>query len=295
MNIIAHKFKKQCGFIINNLSKKELKSILGRERLKFSNKEIIYYLRLIYEHNVDNKTFSSLFLKYKPHIKYSCFMSNIALFSKLFKHLFNSINESLKIIPSKLFNIVDTTLIEEKRSKYITKKDWDLSRVTTRTKDTVKDYTCGSKGLIFINRFRQIYSAKLMNINYSDQNILKDYTNYLSSLKGFLLADRGFSNKAVRERLKLISDKDSIENMFKKPEQIINCKLISPYHYKEDKKLTTKEWKLYKRRWKIETIFQKIKHNYSETKLNLTGKYSKTLKTAKFYATLIAFNLSTTD
>lgn len=227
-------------------------------------------------------------MKYqKIKILYESFMKNIQLFSKLFKFLFHKINENLAIKPSKLLNMVDTTLIEEKKLHFINQKDWNSGRVTTRiNKNNDKTYTCGSKGLIFLNRFGQIYSANLLNINHSDQNILKDFTFYLKELKGILLADRGFSNKAIRQRLSFI--KNSIFETNKPTNR-----LISPYHVKQNVKLTNKERKLYKRRWKIETVFQNIKHHYSENKLNLYGKYHQFIKGAKFYSTLIQFNLST--
>ena len=215
-------------------------------------------------------------------------MSNIQLFSKLFRFLFYKLNEKLSIKPSKLLNMVDTTLIEEKKLNFINQNDWDSGRVTTRInkKNKIKTYTCGSKGLVFLNRFGQIYSANLLNINYSDQNILKDFSFYIKELNGILLADRGFSNKAVRERLNHIKT-----SVFETNKPL--CRLISPYNVKQNIKLTDKERKLYKRRWKIETVFQNIKHNYSENKLNLTGKYNNLTKGAKFYSTLINFNLST--
>lgn len=295
MEIIAQKFKKESTKIIIGLKSQEIKSILGRSRLKFTTKKMISYVQMIFEHSLKQKSFKTIHRESGLRIKYSCFMSNILLFSKLFKFLFNKINENLSIKPSSLFNIVDTTLIEEKKVNFINQKDWDSGRVTTRVnkKNKIKTYTCGSKGLIFLNRFGQIYSARLLNINYSDQNILKDFTYYLSQLKGFLLADRGFSNKAVRERLNSIGDKNNLINIFKIKTNQTRCRLISPYQYKQKEKLTNKEIKLYKRRWAIETVFQNLKHNYSNNKLNLTGKYHKLIKQAKFYATLIQFNFST--
>jgi hypothetical protein len=194
--------------------------------------------------------------------------------------------KKLDIKPSKLLNIIDSTLIDEKKSNFITQKDWNLNRVTTRIKNNNKFRFCGSKGLIFINRFNQVYCADLININHSDMNILKDLTQYKCQLKGILLADRGFSNKLVRQRLSL--DKNNIFDYGK-----TYCNLISPYRKSEKNYLTKKEIKLYKRRWKIETLFQKLKDNYSDNKLNLTGKYNKSLKQAKFYSTLIIHNLLT--
>ena len=288
MKIITQKFNEISKTIINSLKNKEIKSIIGRVRLKFTYKEINDYVQIIFAHSQTQKSFKSIYKKSKFKIKYSCFMSNIQLFSKLFRFLFYKLNEKLSIKPSKLLNMVDTTLIEEKKLKFINQHDWDSGRVTTRInkKNKIKTYTCGSKGLVFLNRFGQIYSANLLNINYSDQNILKDFSFYIKELNGILLADRGFSNKAVRERLNHIKT-----SVFETNKPL--CRLISPYNVKQNIKLTDKERKLYKRRWKIETVFQNIKHNYSENKLNLTGKYNNLTKGAKFYSTLINFNLST--
>ena len=288
MKIITKKFNEISKTIINSLKNKEIKSIIGRVRLKFTYKEINDYVQIIFAHSQTQKSFKSIYKKSKFKIKYSCFMSNIQLFSKLFRFLFYKLNEKLSIKPSKLLNMVDTTLIEEKKLNFINQNDWDSGRVTTRInkKNKIKTYTCGSKGLVFLNRFGQIYSANLLNINYSDQNILKDFSFYIKELNGILLADRGFSNKAVRERLNHIKT-----SVFETNKPL--CRLISPYNVKQNIKLTDKERKLYKRRWKIETVFQNIKHNYSENKLNLTGKYNNLTKGAKFYSTLINFNLST--
>jgi hypothetical protein len=288
MKIITQKFNEISKNIIFSLKTKEIKAIIGRSRLKFSYYEIIDYVQIIFAHSQTQKSFKKIYKTSKYKITYEGFMKNIQLFSKLFMSLFYKINEKLSIKPSKLLNIVDTTLIEEKKVNFITQKDWNSGRVTTRInkKNKIKTYTCGSKGLIFLNRFGQIYSANLLNINHSDQNILKNFSFYIKELKGILLADRGFSNKAVRERLESFKTSIFIANQRR-------CRLISPYQYKQKETLTKKERKLYKRRWKIETVFQNIKHNYSENKLNLSGKYCKTIKGAKFYSTLIQFNFST--
>ena len=135
--------------------------------------------------------------------------------------------------------------------------------------------------MVFCNDKKQIYFADILNINESDQNILKNTAQYIMYLPQFLLADRGFNNKAVKKRL----------NTF-------NCELISPNHYQTIKK-TGKYFeneiyqKQYKKRWDIEVIFKIIKQNQSNYQLNLKGKYTKKLKKAKFYITIISYNLST--
>jgi IS4 transposase len=104
-------------------------------------------------------------------------------------------------------------------------------------------------------------------------------------LKGLLLADRGFHNKAVVERLNGI-------RVSAFGQTTPSCRLISPPHHTKKTKLSPKESKLYKRRWAIETAFQSLKYTYSDVKLNLRGSHSQSIKTAKFFAALVLYNLS---
>ena len=212
-------------------------------------------------------------------------MNNINLFSTLFKHLFYLFNKITNIKASKLLNMIDSTLIPEKDSNFINNKDWSSGRVTTRGLKQDKTHICGSKGFFMINREGKIYHLERLNINYSDQNYLKNPYFLLNKLKGIVLADRGFSNKAVRERLE--HNKTDIFN-YDKPV----CRLISPYRVNQLKKLTTKERKIYRKRWKIETMFQILKDSHSNIKLNLKGKYTSKLKEAKLFACAINYNLS---
>ncbi len=283
MQIITQKLIQQTLFHIKT---KEIKQIIGRQRLKFNRYEISLYLFCIFKHSLKQKSFKSIYKKLKLKLSYQAFMQNIALFSCLFKRLFYIFNKINHIKASSLLNIIDSTIIPEKQVKFINQKDWDCNKVTTRIINKDKVRVCGSKGFIIMNRKQQIYHAELLNINESDQNYLKDPHKLTDKLKGILLADRGFSNKLVRERLS--HDKNNIFNYDK-----TICRLVSPYHVKQKLKLTKKESKIYKRRWKIETLFKALKDNYSENKLNLTGKYTNKLKQAKFYSTIIIHNLST--
>ena len=293
MNIIS---QKDVLLSIKKINLFKIKTIIGRERLRFSYNDIAFYCYQTILHTMKNTRYSSLYVKLNKSksnhllkVKYSTYMSNITLFSPLIKFIFEDINSINNIKASSLLNIIDTTLIPEKEEKYITNKDWSSGRVTTRTPkhSTIKYHVCGSKGLFLINRFRQIYHVEFLNINESDQNILKNPYNFIGKLKGILLADRGFSNKMVRKRLSY-NKNDIFSKNYNEP----ICKLISPYHYKEKIKFTKKEGKLYKRRWSIETIFKNMKDSYSNIKLNLTGKYSKKLKKAKLFASCIIYNLS---
>jgi hypothetical protein len=116
---------------------------------------------------------------------------------------------------------------------------------------------------------------KHLPINTSDQNILKDSAAYQHFLSGSpLLADRGMTNQRVRERLAPF------------------CEVISPPHYKVKMSLTPEQSKLYRKRWKIETLFKALKDPYSSTCLILKGKYTKTLKIAKFFTASLLYNAS---
>ena len=198
MKIITQKLIQQALFQIKT---KEIKQIIGRQRLKFNRYEISLYLFYIFNHCGEQKSFKSIYKRLKLGISYQGFMKNIALFSSLFKRLFYIFNKINSIKASSLLNIIDSTIIPEKQSKFINQKDWNFNKVTTRILNKEKIRTCGSKGFILINRKRQIYHAELLNINESDQNYLKNPHNLAGKLKGILLADRGFSNKLVRERL----------------------------------------------------------------------------------------------
>jgi len=266
---------------IEKMTPTTIKSIIKRQRLCFSKKQITFYLYTILKHGKKQRDFLSIYNSIKkktilrlklPH--YSAFMDNIATVAPLMKMLFVIWNHKAKIVASSLWNAVDTTLIVEKEEKSINEKDWKQNRVTTRTVNKNKVRICGSKGLVFINRNGFVTHAERCRINASDVNFLKDSEFYRRFSKGFLLADRGFQSKIVRARM------TSIEN----------CKFISPYQKKQKKDLPLKERKMYKRRWKIETLFQKIKNTYGEVRLNLKGKYRSVIKDAKFFSTIWTYN-----
>lgn len=281
---------KQIVVILNSKKHVELRQQIQRQRLKFNIRTLANYLYWMIVHNQSQKTFKKLYVTlYSSHsitIKYSTFMSNIKTISPLMKYLFHAFNKTHRVKASTLINAVDSTLIEEKQGKSINNQDWVKERVTTRGAGKEKYHVCGSKGLIFINRHKLVYFAEYMPINTSDHNILKDTCNYNNALKGIVLADRGFSNKIVRDRL--TQHRNDIWHSDHK-----RCRLISPYARKSREQLTQKEKNLYKRRWMIETLFQKVKDFYSQTPLQLHGRYTKQLKQAKFYATWLCYNADT--
>ncbi len=219
--------------------------------------------------------------------------------SPLVAYLFKKFNKDNQIKASSLYNSIDSTLIAEKNPKFINHKDWQKNRVTTRvskkpsfdkktnswSKINITERICGSKALCILNKQKFIVHAEFFNINTSDANILKDCARYKPFLKGFVLADKGFSNKIVRERLK--QDKN---NIFKY--QHVPCRFISPYHTKSKIQLNIKERKIYKKRWNIETLFQKLKDKFEDFNLDITGKYHQSIKSAKFFVSCFIYNYS---
>lgn len=272
MTIITLPFiQEQLKFV----KKQQIKAIIQRQRLKFSYQDISFYVWCIFMHQNQQIHFKTIYVMFHLNITYQAFMHNLSIISPLVKFLFFKINNQFKIKPSSLYNIVDSSLIPTKNSEFINHKDYDFNMVTARTKNKLKVKTCGYKLLVFLNRFNQIYHAELLNINYSDQNILKSSALYIGKLRGFLLADRGFGNKLTEKRINNTGV----------------CKLLTPRHYKSKIKLTEKEKKLYNKRWKIETLFQRLKNQYDNFKLNLRGAKNKRIIEAKLFISLITYNL----
>lgn len=300
---------------ILEMSFSDIKKIIKRQRLKFNKQQIIFYLMCLVEQQ-DRVVFYKTIYKEKIKnglitIDYEGFLENLKLFSPLFKSLFLRFNQNLGIKPSQLFNMSDTSLLPTKEEKSITYQDKDKNMVTVRkTKKKVsvfdnktkinskkeievKDMVCGYKALVFCNRKKQITFAQLLNINVSDMNILKNPLFYLSKglCQGFLAVDRGMSCMEMRKRFDSINSNpqfDYMRSIYHK------TKLLSPYHYKQkDKNLSSKEWKLYTKRWGIETVFQSMKNILGETKLNLKGARNYNLIEAKYFIAIIKHNLST--
>lgn len=263
----------------------QIKTIIDRKRMRFSWNEIEFYLQSLVEQSQRIIHFKEIWknsckaLSYK--LSYENFMENIALFSPLFEYLFSLINQVLGVTPSTELNIVDSTLIETKKSESIRKKDYEQNRVTYRNKKVI----CGEKGLAFINKKGEITYAELVNINFSDFNFLKRPKFYMAKglMQGILLGDRGFNCKMVRDRI-LEANRQCVG--------VPNTQWISPPHKKSKEILSPEEWKIYNKRWSIETLFQKLKEEFGPYKLSLKGKFRPQIKQARFFICLIQYNLS---
>jgi len=59
--IITEKFKNLSKKMIFSLKNKEIKSIIDKQRLKFTYDEAVQYVKIIFEHTLTHKTFKSLY------------------------------------------------------------------------------------------------------------------------------------------------------------------------------------------------------------------------------------------
>ena len=266
-------------WIENQLKFCEIKKIVGLQRNHLSLKLWTEYCFILFQQVEKQKTFINLHQKFKRRFKveYSTFMHHLHQAAKLIQFLNLRFNKTNRIKPTRDYNIVDSTLIPTKNAESINGKDYVTGRVTLRPSKIGKgNYKIsGFKGLVFLNSKKQIVSSRLLNINTSDHAILKDSAYWLHDFPegSIVLADRGFSSKLSSQR---------VANL--------GLKLLSPPHYKQATHLTQKEWKIYSRRWAIETTFQKMKYAYSECKLVLRGKTTQAIKTAQFYCAVINYN-----
>lgn len=266
--------KSQIKSIVFSMNTAYIKSLMGRQRLKFSLDEIVMYVTAIYEHQLLRRRFKALYRHLKLEISYEAFMKNLRVISPIVAGIHAKILQRGAIVASSLINYVDSSLLTTKESRNIRSKDYVKHMVTSRKKEKF----CGYKGLVFMNRFKQIYHASLHNINVSDNNFLKDIAYYADMLKGVMLMDMGFSNRISRERFKYVADKAT---------------MISPFKKKQKKQLTTKEWRVYRHRWGIELLFKALKDEFGNFNLNLKGARNLNIVKAKFYATISSYNLTT--
>ena len=255
-----------------------MKSLLGRSRLRFTLDDGAFYLYMLAEHQHRRIEFKQLYLEYKYRHGYANFMKNIQLFSRLMPVLFQYMNRDLNITQSPFLNIIDSTLIQTVESQNITQKHWKKNTVTIRsTKSNThtgasKRYICGFKVFVHLNRKGRVYRAHVSPINIPDNEITKNPCFY--QLHGVLLGDRGFNSKEIRKRSSGL------------------YRLISPPHKKEKHVLTPQEQRLYKLRWQIETMYQRLKNEYKEFKLKISNRYSKSIQHGEVFLALIKYNMS---
>jgi hypothetical protein len=149
---------------VHRLKKSEIKELISRKRLHFIEKEIVFYLWVLVLQSEKCCRYKSLYRKFLAEgylCTYQNFMKNLITLAPLLKKLFSMFLKKLQIKPSKLFNIVDSTVLPQKSPKNIQQRDWDKGRVTRRK----TEYICGYKGLVFLNKQGFITDGVFLNIN----------------------------------------------------------------------------------------------------------------------------------
>lgn len=283
-NIIPYEFYVEQ---VKSLSFSQIKSILSRSRLKFSKELIAKYLYLLDFHNYHKISLLDLYNKQELQENIDCcysnFCRNLDTISKLMPYIFNYFNSKNNIKKTSNYGIVDTTIIEKKKSSNILESDFTKNDVTSRFKNKCKShkiYYCGYKLLCFLNENKLCYGLNLLNINYSDMNILKDSALYKDKVENIkILADRGIGHNKTKKRL-----------------LTFNSELIFPKRKSQQKNkddwIDEKHKVIYKNRWKIEMCFNEVKNPYGIIRLDLTyKKLSESVRKAKIYLSLLKYNL----
>jgi hypothetical protein len=289
----------------------ELKKMLGLEKIRFSKNEVVLYLECLASHHFDQLCFTEVHKANEDRlgVRYSAFMVHMNQAGQMVPWLFEQHKKQAGIDFDKNINIIDATLLPMKEEKSITQKDWGDARVTVRTKKAKKSkecqasnnseepkekkkadkgeqtFICGEKALLVTRTDRCIVHAELMSsINESEMNVLKQpmVLATLGLRSGILLADKGFACKVTRKAF----------NDLNQSPLNLNVDFIAPYSAKSKIQLTLAERLIYKLRWEIETVFGILKHKRKRFRLTLAEVRSKILISAKFFLSILAFNLS---
>ena len=249
-----------------------IKMQMGRIRLKFTRQELAKLLFMLNEAQSRKVTFKHIWHKNKEDKTYQNLCKNFDVVAKLMPLIFSKFNEMHKIKASRMYNVLDTTLIPTKRSQSITDKDFKVGDVTIRNVEKIRHYISGLKLFALMNRERFIFKAAALNINTPDIDAVKN-PFYYSIPKGILLADKAFNSQMVRDRLKGYG-----------------TRLISPFKANQKQQLTDKEKEFYKRRWEIESAFQKLKAEYGNFKLGASSRYTLIKQKAALLLAALNYN-----
>jgi hypothetical protein len=264
---------------VNSLPLAELKKKLGVSRLVMNRSEISKLLGTMLEHQKTLLNLKATHSQGDFGVKYPGFMKRLARSARLATWLFNChIKENVPASSSE--HSIDSSLLPVKREANIRQKDWDAGRVTTRKKDGKTTHTCGEKALVVVDENSRITHQSLMvSINDSDMNVLKApmWVANQGIRKGLLLADRGFSCKAVRDRiLAFVLLKDLV--------------FLSPWPKKSKTQLTDDEWETYAARWKVEEVFRQLKDIHQPYRLILTGLRKRVFHVARLAFACLLWN-----
>jgi hypothetical protein len=260
----------------------ELKQALGRERLRVSREQIVSYLMGLFEQQAKMRHFKHVYGQSGVSVGYAGYMYGLGLVAPLWRFLEGQYRETAGIEFGDK-TIADSSLMPSKDEASITRKDWDLGRVTVRGKGKERYYVCGEKLLTLTNGHGQIVrSNPLCSINSSDANIFKHPMSWATRglRSGILLVDRGLSNKAVQEGLAFLR-----ENLTG-----YSLRTITPPRSKKAPPLSAADRLLYKERWEIEEVFRQLKDFFGSFRLSMRGCRRAALREARVAMATLAWN-----
>lgn len=254
----------------------EKKFLLKRLRLRLTNMEMKYFISILVEHFEHKKYFKEIYKRDFGNFdflncNYQNFMKKIKVVSPIFEFLFNRISRLiLNKKEESTIKIVDSSLIScLKQNSLRIKHKGDVT--VRKDQQNHKIYIAGVKLFTVLNEDGKIIKADVKNINFPDITYLKE--NVLFFKNSDLLADRGFNSTFLQNNLKTFN-------------------LISPHTGRKCKRLTEKEKVLYKKRWKVEVLYKKLKDQYGNYKLNPSFRYNKGIIKAEIFYNLLKFNLN---
>ena len=260
----------------------EIKQVLGRKRLRVDRRQIVAYLMGILSQQSLLRHYKAIHTLNTCGVGYAAFMHGLGLVAPLWRHLERSYREQHSIgFDGK--TLVDSSLLPAKEESNIRSKDWAAGRCTVRPMDQGSRKICGEKMLTVLNSVGQIVSCGLMpTINSSDDHVFKQPLSWARQglRQGFLLADRGFSNKAVRTGI----------DFLRKTLPGYTVKLISPPRARQAWTLTADEQTLYRERWAIEEAFRQLKDPLGRYRLTMRGVRRRVLREARVAMATLAWN-----
>ena len=260
---------------IAKISKSEIKAFLGRQRLRFSTREIAVYVFAIYRSQKDMTSFKKTYKLFaKKNLITSCyqgFMYSIGVCATLSEELFK---RTVKVFSKNQETLcVDTSFLLQKTAHCIDfAKDKD--RVVSRGKG---QNFCGVKLLLVSNTRRDILYVDALSVKTHDAKIIS--YDFVEKLKKFnpkyALFDKGFGGDRNREIVREFS-----------------ILPVIPFRKNQSQKLTKREENLYRKRFLIEDIFKKLKDIQGDYRLVLKNTKRISIVRAKVFLACMDYNLN---
>ena len=220
-------------------------------------------------------------------VGYAAFMHGVGLVAPLRRHLEQYYRKQQSIGFDEK-TLVNSSLLPAKDESTIRKRGWEAGRCTVRPGlEGSKQKICGEKMLTVLNSLGQIVSCSLMpSINSADDHVFKQPMQWARKglCQGVLLADRGFSNKAVRTGI----------DFLRKNLPGYTLSLISPPRAKQAWILSETEQALYRERWAIEEVFRQLKDPQGRFRLTMRGVRRAKLRAARVAIATLAWNMEHT-